>query len=297
MNLFLNKSRLYYAFRNILLTSVLFFSLLWFIFGFDSTLAGLVDPKNQGIGIHWSSLQTFFITWYLIVLNYSVDGIKSFQHLKEEIKLDFRGLTKVKEVREFMSGRVQKINGLMAFVYGFLLGAFAFAVFEVPYVFALNFFHFNSLLFPTYMYNTDLVSFAFVRNFMFLLLPPFIFWFITKNKGFKYNFNINAVFLICVTILIGFNWIIYPSDVEIVTAESLGLEGNYTFPRQELFRQTVYTYLNVPVNTYHNDSNLNGWHQEDTVIHSLNTLTKYAVFFTVTYICMARFVSIEVKES
>ena len=179
-----------------------------------------------------------------------------------------------------------------AIMFSCLLAVFALFVFEYPYVFMLNWFHYGDLFFPIYYYNASVMSPTFIRNTFGVLGP--LFFILVTPRLFGYVFRIRldryAVILTLVASVVWMGWIIYPSDQEYVEPSNIvtPLTGPIqVWPKQTLFPQTIYIYLNVSREVgLHERDDLDGFYLNDPPVHLFNVLTKYLVFLAVGYVFM-----------
>jgi hypothetical protein len=288
----LNFNYLYYAGRTISLTAAIFFLLAWAYFGYDSTDAGLIDPKYYGVGMHFSTYATVAASFYILCLNNQLNGltIKSFKrNLKHDLKviIFFTDMHKDRENYAF-SREVEPIRG---FFYALLISASLIFVFEVPYVFLVNYLHFDSLLYPIYIYDSGVLTNVFYRNFMLLIIPIWLSWFILyyPNKWrIKYNLDSRALNLLIITIAAWGLWIVYNPPEPIETVQSLGLDPNksWVMPKQLYMPQTVNIYAEE--GQHSNTSTIYHWHAENFIVHTLNIGVKTLTFLSIGYIFMAR---------
>lgn len=285
-------SYLYFGFRVAFLATALIFSVLWIIYGFDSTIEQIFFPEEAGLGVHLSTYQTLSLIIYVSLINFHVDGLKNIKQLIREIKLDFKAFIHPLIIRKLQSERKYAVEPLRALICSGCLALICLFIFEIPYVFFLNYYHFGDWFFPVYMFETDFLSPVFYRNIILLVLPLIFFiWAlfyptITKGWKIKYRLNLKAFNLLLIMVACWLAWISFDSSHEPESPESLGLDlsKNWTFPTQERFPQNTYIYFDIPLNTYYVRENLFGWHQDDWQVHLLNIWTKYMVFLSVGYI-------------
>ncbi len=284
--------------------------LAWAVLGFDSVIDNLfyVREGAEGVGLHYSTLHALAFLFYVSIVNFEVGGLRSLRQLFSEMKEDIINIVKPFRRNKIVSERNIKYNSFLsapyAFVFSGCLVFFALFIFEYPYVFMLNYFQYDSLMFPIYLYEADIISPTFIRNTLGIIGPIIPLMLITKGIGAKIRLNKKAAWLIFICILSFGIWITFPSTQSYKNISDIDttLEGNITvWPNQELFPQTIYIYLNITDTDsgYHERKNLDGWYQIDNYVHTINVWTKYAVFFAVGFIFMIRpkeFVSIEVKE-
>ncbi len=286
------NQRGYYATRIVFLASSLFFLFLWALFGFDSTLENIDGSNPYGFGMHISTIQAASMIFYFSFVNLNVGGFKSRKHLISEIKIDLRTLWGFKiNYGAIMNYPVKawRFQFMLDIMYsGFLVLIAGFA-FEIPYVFMLNYFQYNSLMFPVFMYKGGE---ALLRNLFFLLVP--IGWCMIYPLFFrsraKYRIDRLLALFILITSLVWLGWIIYPSQMEYKSPDDIDLNIEpLTWPNQKLFPQTIYAYLNVTMEEgNHSRKNIDAWHNDDPPVHLLNVLTKYMVFLSVGYLFMVK---------
>jgi hypothetical protein len=237
---------------------------------------------------------------YVLIVNFDVGGLTSLSHLFFEIQADLMGLIpKFYRVAQDMSAAKQRlIDPFSSFLYACLIPVAALFIFEIPYIFAYNWFQHGSLMWPFYYWELQNGwSREFIRNIGIPPIALFLSWWLLyfpRKIVFKPRTKY-AMLLILFTILFWVIWIIMPHTAP-QTPESLGLPtANWTFPAQQLFPQTIYDYyLNVTVNQPYESVNQNGWWQNDPPVRFINVLTKYMVFITLTYICC---ITIRKKEN
>jgi hypothetical protein len=278
----------------VFLTLTIFFTVLWFFLGYDSAIDYLMtwNEATKGVGFHISTLQACALIFYISMINLHVEGLKSLRHLWEEIKIDFKVLTKFKipyhskwryPAKEF------KFQAYADFLYSGALALSAIFIFEFPYVFMLNWFQYNDLWFPIYLYNADPISPTLIRNVFGLLIPIYLLFY-PKFFGYRFKLRVDRFLMLftLITSIVWIGWIIYPSDIGYKSPDDIdtGFEPT-VWPNQKLFPQTIYIYLNT--SGYHERHNLDGWFQEDMVTHTFNIVTKYMVFISVGYLFMVRF--------
>ena len=61
----------------------------WIVFGWDGTVEQLFGG-SYGSGIHWSTIQTVTLFFYLLALNFHVGGLTSFRQVGREALFDLR---------------------------------------------------------------------------------------------------------------------------------------------------------------------------------------------------------------
>ena len=285
--------------------------LAWAVFGFDSTIDNIFVNRvgAEGVGLHYSTLHALAFLFYVSIVNFEVGGFRTLKHLFQEMKEDMINIIKPFRRDKVVFDRDIKYSSFLSYPYAFVFAGclvfFALFIFEYPYVFMLNYFHYDSLWFPIYLYNADPISPTFIRNTIGVILPIIPLMLFTKGIGAKIRLNKKAGWLIFIFILSFGIWATFPSTQPYKTIEDIdtNLEGNITvWPNQELFPQTIYIYLNITDTDsgYHERKDLDGWYQVDHYVHTINVWTKYAVFFAVGFIFMIRpkeFVSLEVKEN
>jgi hypothetical protein len=289
-------SHLYFGLRIIFLVSSIIFSLLWLAYGFDSVIEEIFVPSEKGLGVHLSTFQTASLFIYISMINFHVNGLTSVRQLFGEIRHDIRGLFgfRVGSLRKEYSKRNSYVGSFRASVYSCSMALSLIFVFEFPYVFFLNYFHFGSWLWPVYMFEPVMgFSLSFYRNMILLIFPMFLaVWLLIYPMKWrvKYRLNFNLLFLLLIMVFSWQQWILYDSEVEIKTPDNMGLDlsTDWVFPEQKLFPQTVYVYFDSPSDEYYMRDNMVGWHQYDWPVHFLNVLTKYMVFLSVGYIFMVR---------
>ena len=297
----INTQYLFFSLRHVFLASAIVFTIIWIYFGFDSTLEGLFDPALQGIGFHWSTFQTMALSSYILMINFDVNGLTSLNQLAYEIQEDLLGFIHPWVAREISANQKHLVNPLTALVYSGCISVGALFVFELPYIFLFNYFQFNSLMWPFYFWQTNFFgqSKEFIRNVGLSILPFFLAWWILYFPK-KLSFTVRkkwVLILLSLTLSTWIIWIMIPASVAVQTPASMNLpSGDWLFPKQHLFPQTIYDYyLNATVNQPYESINQNGWHQNDPPVHLINIVTKYMIFVTITYICCVLFRKKEVE--
>ncbi len=282
--------------------------LAWVVFGFDSVIDNLFYMREgaEGVGLHYSTLHALAFLFYVSIINLEVGGLRSLKHLFQEMKQDILYIGRRKDiVFERDIDYTSFLPAHYALVFSGCLVFFALFLFEYPYVFLLNHFQYDSLWFPIYLYEASPISPTFIRNTMGVTLPLIPLMLMTKGVGAKIRLNKKAAWLIFICAISFSIWITFPSTQPYKSTNDIDiqLDGNITvWPKQELFPQTIYIYLNITDTDsgYHERNDLDGWYQKDHYVHTINVWTKYAVFFAVGFIFMIRpkqFVSLEVKEN
>lgn len=284
------------------------FLLAWMYYGFDST-TGAVYSDNPMLrasdGWHWSTLQLLTLTFYFTVVNMQVGGLKSFRHLLHHLKLDLKCIFTTKPlVMRFQHSLMRsRIKARWAFIFAVCLTGFSFAVFEYPYVHMLNWFHFGDLMFPVYTYIGNPISPTYLRNLGILASSGFLtLWLsllVFKSEALvinNYHLRMDryVVLLVLIASTVWLGWIIYPhrdkvsfDDLDDSIYDFGG--GDWTFPKQNVFPQTIYIFVNATKeNPYHDREGLDGWWEEDNAVHFLNIMTKYMVSLAVVYPFMVK---------
>lgn len=146
----------------------------WIYFGWDGTFEQLTGGK-YGVGIHWSTLQTFALFFYLLVLNLQVGGVRSWRQLGREVWRDLRTNGRELEILwSFMKGgearmeakasfrelresyrRYAAVDALRAACFGALFAFAATFIFEDAWVPLYDYFQFGSVFWPVYSLAGD----------------------------------------------------------------------------------------------------------------------------------------------
>jgi hypothetical protein len=174
----------YFALRVDCLTIVSVSTAFWVAGGWDSTVESTIfGPRLYGDGIHWSTVQTFFLAVYVLALNLHVGGLDSFSQLGREIKRDFISIGREfvilfdlvrsrsfarKEWRDLRNGYKDYANVDPVRGAGFAI-LFSFAatyLFEDIWVPLYDYFQFHSIMWPVYCDGTcnPLLNLIFLRN-------------------------------------------------------------------------------------------------------------------------------------
>jgi len=298
LKIVLQPWRIYYGVRTIFLATSLIFTIAWVYAGYDSTFEQIFDPDptHNGIGIHNSTLQSMSLLVYFLVVNFQVGGLKSLSQLWREIKLDLKGIFGF-NIKEYeVKGYV--FHPYRAIIPALFIPVTALFVFEIPYVFLLNYYHFNSVIWPTYVSWSN-PSPVFYRNILTPIACTLVSLLFIKQRGSKYlGSHINYKYRLgkllsifaAVTVLMWGVWIIYPSNAEVKTVDSINsnLTKPWVLPTQKLFPQNTYVFFNVSIGDYYIRRDLDGFHVVEDVVHTLNIVTKYMVFLTVGYVFMVQ---------
>ncbi len=270
---------------------IILLGIAWAFLGYDSTIATLYDRKFYGLGVHFSTLQAMAGLFYILIINIHVGGLRSWGQLSREIKGDLRILVKwnFKEERENYKKRItwRHVSPFQAVIFSGLAVMFASFVFEIPYIFALNYFHFQDLLFPIYQLAGGDLTFLFWRNLLIFILPiSFIFFIFPGMYKLKLRTDHLYVFTILVFLILGWMlWIYAPTNTNLV---AIAYQVNYT---QDLngvwmpqvnkgFPQTTYLFYELRGN----EREVKGFWIQDDYIHTLNILTKYLSFALIGFI-------------
>jgi len=179
-----------------------------------------------------------------------------------------------------------------AFIYSgmvVLVGLFAFEIFWVP---LYNYFNFGSWVWPIYIFEHKPLSLSFYRNHFFILIPLLYAGFLFKIMFplIKFRMNYKTAIMLGLLLISWGVWITYDSPLQIRDASNVlivdepFITNTSTFPTQGFFPQTVYTFYNVSQGTFHQREDVQAWHQEDTITHIMNLVSKYLTFGLVTYI-------------
>ena len=154
---------LYFSGRILSLISFFIVSIVWLIFGFDSTVEGSIYSEYQGIGFHFSTLQTIAIAFWIAVSNIQVGGYSSARQLLKEFWKDTRTIITFSYIRSRTqsakeTNQIANFMYVEGFIYAFmtvLVGMFSFEVIWVP---LYNYFQFGSWLFPIYTFELETLS-------------------------------------------------------------------------------------------------------------------------------------------
>lgn len=274
--------------RIVFLSVSLLFLILWIVFGFDSVIDNLFNPGNEyGVGFHYSTLNAMFLTLYISVINLQVGGLRSVSELVNEVVFDFKcvfafinrnGL----KLREDHASKGYTFHPVLDFMFSACLALLCLFVFEVPYVFMFNYYHYGDLFYPVYAFQGGMTL---ARNLMGFFIPLAYCLFITR---FIYRLKLRAdrfllIFSLVASILF-VAWVVLPGEQPYMTPQDISLEIEpLTWPAQKFFPQTVYIYLNVTEGD-HDLNDIKGWHGHDDLVHLVNVVAKYMVFISVGYL-------------
>ncbi len=293
---------LYFSGRILSLISFFIVSIVWLIFGFDSTVEVSIAPEFQVIGFHFSTLQTIAISFWIALSNIQVGGYSSARQLLKEFKKDTRTIitfsyikSRIQSAKE--TNQIANFMYVEGFIFAFmtvLVGMFSFEVIWVP---LYNYFQFGSWLFPIYTFELETLSLSFYRNMIGFTIPLFYIGilFFLQYPQIRFRLNKKAGVLLLWAISLWLIWIAMDSPVAIRGEADFPdldppffITGNTTFPIQGHFPQTVYTYYNISSGQVHSREDVRAWHEDDTLVHAVNLLTKYSMFALVIYVFAIR---------
>ncbi len=293
---------LYFSGRILSLLSFFGFTIAWIVFGFDSTLEGSIYPQYQGIGFHFSTLQSISIVFWIILSNIQTGGYNSARQLLGEFWKDTRTILTFSYIRSRMqsakeTNQIANFMYIEGFIFAFmtaLVGLFSFEIIWVP---LYNFFQFGSWLFPIYTFELETLSLSFWRNMIGFSIPLFYIGilFFLQYPEIRYRLNKKAGIILAWSISLWLIWIAMNSPLPILGEQDFTdldppffITGNSTFPIQGHFPQTVYTYYNISSGEIHKREDVLAWHQDDVPVHAVNLLTKYSMFALITYVFCIR---------
>lgn len=283
----------------------------WIIYGWDGTV-DQVFGAPYGDGLHWSTVQTFALFFYLLTLNLHVGGLRSFGQFAHELKRDFRNLARITHSKELAAeyDRETVIGPSRAacFVLGFCCVAlFGFEIIWVP---LYDYFQFGSWYWPVYSAldpsGSPLLSEMFLRNVgvtaVMLVAAVGAVCFVWNREGEKlrrrysitWRFDLWFLAILIVTVAAWFSWIYYPHSTVPVLFSQVISQGpfnstffgsqNWTFPTQGLFPQNFYTFYQASLFLKpYSTAAIYGFHVADDWLHLDNVVTKYLTFLLISY--------------
>ena len=228
--------------RTALLFFVILFSLLWAVYGWDSTVSYTMTGRNYGTGVHWSTGQTMALVMYIVLLNVQYRGIGP-KKLIRLIRTDFvmfglifllwnkKARSVFNQLEEFGRAEKGQIDGVRAVMYSaFVMIAGLFA-FEAVWVVFYNSFHFGDVLWPIYWTQAydgvPFYTYAFGRNHLALLAglicaPLTLMVAVHKwtHYHFQYRLNRYAATVGLITLIAWGAWVFYPLPQEQRALES-----------------------------------------------------------------------------
>ena len=185
----------YYSARVDGLAVVVVSSLFWVYYGWDGVVEQLTGGA-YGVGIHWSSIQTFALFFYLLVVNLHVGQLRSLRQLGQNVLLDAEAnlnrITNVvplifgpRDTAKAEFGKLREsyevgsaVDPMRAAAFAALFSISALYAFEVVWDPLYDYFQFGSLTWPLW-YALDptgkwYLSQVFLRNFLAFSIPLFL---------------------------------------------------------------------------------------------------------------------------
>lgn len=301
--------QIYFAIRTVFLPTSIFCLSMWVIFGYDSTVGYtqgvLMDllglPRGEGLemsygmGIHWSTLFMLSLVMYALMLNFQ-RGDLSLRSFYDEFRKD------VRRFHVFSKDKIKKehdtfvVDGMRASCFCLLVCIGIVFFYEVPWVFAYNYFHFGDLFFPVYkgvlIYGENEMMIGdlnvyFYRNTVFtayLLVLPILMMVQASEKvqgkrkrlyrmTIRNKRNIGVLFVIALSVWLF--WFYYPLPHE--------------QPYSVHFPQTCYTeYYNVTKGDFYTKEQLGGFYVNDDAVHTVNVISKLTMFALLGYLYMPK---------
>ena len=281
-------ARVYYSLRTVMLASTIFFTCIWFIIGFDSTVEQLLSPDKPGLGFHWSTLQAMSGLAYILAVNFQMGNL-TWSRFITELKRDLRGI-RGSNFEEYVSigFAVDPRRALIPIIF---IPFFALFLFEVPYIFTLGITSFGDLFSPIYILN-GMPRLVFYRDFTILLgsVAATLFFlsmkkpsWVGENITMKYRGGKTLAALCSLCLSTWIIWVFYSSPLPVQTVETLQLNQSesWLIPHQKQFQQNTYIY-------YSENGEINGWHQDEPILHLINITVKYLVFLAVGYVFLVK---------
>ncbi len=309
---------IFYTFRLYSVIITVIFGGLWILYGYDSTLA-TIRLGIQGIGIHLSTIQLLAFTFWAVLTNLQVGGFKSLRHLAncfiEDVKNIGRfPIWKKEKLQSYVSSQPEAIDPVRGFLFAFFLTLGCLFIFEVPYVLLHDYFNYGGdPMWPIYAFMGPGEVSMVGRNFgimFFVALPPLVLW-SSHSYGvrwwrYRLDKKWGAMLVACLGLWLF--WVFYPIPHAMGTYE---IKGNavdsyvggvfyetrifdadveeLTWPLQQLFPQTVYTYYVVAKGEpYRGADDMGEFYISDLGIRTTNLLLKCLVFLVVAYPMMVR---------
>ncbi len=282
----------------------------WIIYGWDGTV-NQVFGTPYGIGIHWSTVQTFALFFYLLTLNLHVGGLRSFNQFMHELKKDVLNLRKIASKNladEYASETVIGPSRAACFALGFC--CVALFGFEIVWVPLYDYFQFGSWYWPVYAAadpsGIPFLSEMFLRNVgvtvVMLVAAVGAVCFVWDWEGeklkrrYSITWRFDRWFLVILTLTIAFwlSWIYYPHSAVQISFNQVVSQGPFNstffdsqrwiFPTQGFFPQNEYTFYQATLflKPYATTA-IYGFHVVDDWLHLDNVITKYLSFLLVSY--------------
>ena len=276
---------LYFSSRIIALVLFILSTLAWAFYGYDSTTAAIFTPELNGLGLHFSTLQTMAATFYILIVNLQSGGL-TLRKFRNELVIDLKTLFtfRIVQGRKASLDRIvwADIPPFQALLFASLGPLLALFLFELPYASLLNYYHFNDLMWPIYGMGIDgIIQPILYRNIAFFTIPLFfcLLWFPWLYQvKLKWTHRFDAMLPI---LFVGFFiiWVTAPSNID-----QAFMLGSAEFPPDTIravlpaveqgFPQNVYFYF-----AYNSTGReVLGLHVDDPLIHTLNIVTKYLAF-------------------
>ena len=167
----------YFSTRNVSLVMVLISTILWIIYGFDSTVESTFIGKSAyGYGLHWSTVQTLFLAIYVSVVNLQVGGFKSFKQAGEEIWKDLETIEiQMMILGDLIQGRFRSakttwivlrgeyleytsVDPARGVFFSFAFGLVAALLFEMIWVPIYDWTNFGNWAWPVYYFGNPLLG-------------------------------------------------------------------------------------------------------------------------------------------
>lgn len=163
-------------------------TVFWILGGWDSTVESTAFGSGAyGYGLHWSTVQTAFLAFYLIAANLQVGGFESLHQVGEEFSKDLRNLgLHFQSLGLFLVGRwtdarvlftrtreeyrqFECVDPVRGFSFALLFAIVAGLLFELIWVPIYDFTNFGSWMWPVYYYGnpalgSPFLSVIFLRN-------------------------------------------------------------------------------------------------------------------------------------
>ena len=315
-------AHLFFSARTISLEASIGFTAIWAYKGWDSTVF-----SSYGVGVHWSSLQTFAVFFYLLVVNLQVGGFHSFRQIGHEVRRDL--LSCGRELSYVLEGRISKykalrneykaypsVDGLRAVSFAFFFASAGMFGFENIWVLLYDHFQFGTWFWPIYYFQstplgTPLLNGIFLKNFLILAVGLFFGFAMlyAASDGEKgslrarflvgWRFDIKWLSMIFLTALAWGFWIVMPHVGFTLTYSDIISTANLTqsafestkwiFPQANWFPQTEYTFYSA---VYHLEvyppKATFGYYVDDWTVHLVNVATKYLMFAAICYPAMVK---------
>jgi hypothetical protein len=187
----------YFSARVFGLLLVLVSTGLWILGGWDSTVESTAFGSGAyGYGLHWSTVQTAFLAFYLIATNLQVGGYRSLPQVGAELQKDLRSVVlQFEAFGAFLVGRktygrnlfsnlrneyreYANVDPVRGFSFAVLLAIVAGLFFELLWVPIYDITNFGQWAWPVYFYgapllNSPFLDVLFARNVLMLAVCAF----------------------------------------------------------------------------------------------------------------------------